>query len=178
MRLTNLQKFSLGALVLTFAASCSISTSMDATIKRQTEAAIKLTEAAKEPTTVANQDLIKVKDDIWLGDSSTIEYEGEPLPSYLEGKDGITLVSNRAITLFEIGDMINKTTSLGVRYAAQMEADILSKGASNEPKPDSINKDWADPDKMLVSYQGPLSGLLDEIASRFGIWWKYERKER
>ena len=43
MRLTNLQKFSLGALVLTFAASCSISTSMDATIKRQTEAAIKAT---------------------------------------------------------------------------------------------------------------------------------------
>ncbi|MBQ8661769.1 MAG: hypothetical protein IJ482_05545 [Alphaproteobacteria bacterium] len=177
MHITNLQKFSLGALVLAFAASCSISTSMDATLQRETEAATKLTEAAKEPTPAANQDLIKVKDEIWLGDSSEVEYEGEPLPSYLETKEGITLVSNRPITLYEIGDMINKTTSLGIRYAAQLETDVLTKGAANEPTPATMNKDWAAPDKMLVSYQGPLSGLLDEIATRFGIWWKYEKKE-
>lgn len=30
---------------------------------------------------------------------------------------------------------------------------------------------------MLLSYRGPLSGLLDEISSRFGIWWKYEKGE-
>ena len=30
---------------------------------------------------------------------------------------------------------------------------------------------------MLVSYRGPLSGFLDEISSRFGIWWKYEKRE-
>jgi len=42
---------------------------------------------------------------------------------------------------------------------------------------DSIGADWTEPTKMLVSYQGPLSGLLDEISSRFGIWWKYEKKE-
>lgn len=177
MHITNIHKFSLGAMVLAFAASCSISTSMDATLQRESEAATKLTEAAKEPTTVANQDLIKVKDDIWLGDTSEIEYEGEPLPSYLETKEGITLVSNRPITLFEIGDMINKTTSLGVRYGAQLESEVVSKGAANKPSPETINQDWAEPDKMLVSYQGPLSGLLDEIASRFGIWWKYEKKE-
>ncbi len=177
MHITNIHKFSLGAMVLAFAASCSISTSMDATLQRESEAATKLTEAAKEPTTVANQDLIKVKDDIWLGDTSEIEYEGEPLPSYLETKEGITLVSNRPITLFEIGDMINKTTSLGVRYGAQLESEVVSKGAANRPSPETINQDWAEPDKMLVSYQGPLSGLLDEIASRFGIWWKYEKKE-
>ena len=151
MHITNLQKFSLGALVLAFAASCSISTSMDATLQRETEAATKLTEAAKEPTPAANQDLIKVKDEIWLGDSSEVEYEGEPLPSYLETKEGITLVSNRPITLYEIGDMINKTTSLGIRYAAQLETDVLTKGAANEPPPATMNKDWAAPDKMLVS---------------------------
>ena len=177
MHITNIQKIGLGALVLAFAASCSISTSMDATLQRENEAATKLAEAAKEPTTVANPDLIKVKDEIWLGDSSEIEYEGEPLPSYLETKEGITLVSNRPITLYEIGDMINKTTSLGVRYSAQLETEVLTKGAANEPSPTTMNKDWASPDKMLVSYQGPLSGLLDEIATRFGIWWKYEKKE-
>ena len=45
----------------------------------------------------------------------------------------------------------------------------------NKPDPETINADWTEPDKMLVSYKGPLSGLLDEIATRFGIWWKYEK---
>lgn len=177
MRITNWKKFGLGILVAVFAASCSISTNMDATIDREVEAATKMKEAAKTPTPLANQDLIKVKDEIWLGDTSEIEYEGEPLPAYLEGKNGITLVSNRPITLFEIGDMINKTTSLGIRYAPQLESDVKSKGAANKPTASAVNSDWAEPDKMLVSYQGPLSGLLDEVASRFGIWWKYEKKE-
>jgi len=177
MHLINWKKVSLGMLAATLAVSCSISTNMDATIEREIDAASKLKETAKIPTKIANQDLIKVKDDIWLGDTSEIEYEGEPLPSYLEGKNGITLVSNRPITLFEIGDMINKTTSLGIRYAPQLESDVKSKGAANKPTAETINSDWAEPDKMLVSYQGPLSGLLDEISSRFGIWWKYENKE-
>lgn len=177
MRITNWKKLGFGMLAAAFAASCSISTNLDATIDREVEAATKLKEEAKTPTPLANQDLIKVKDEIWLGDTSEIEYEGEPLPAYLEGKNGITLVSNRPITLFEIGDMINKTTSLGVRYAPQLEANVKAQGAANKPVASAINTDWAEPDKMLVSYQGPLSGLLDEVASRFGIWWKYEKKE-
>ncbi len=177
MRITNWKKLGFGMLAAAFAASCSISTNLDATIDREVDVATKLKEEAKAPTAIANQDIIKVKDEIWLGDTSEIEYEGEPLPAYLEGKNGITLVSNRPITLFEIGDMINKTTSLGVRYAPQLETDVKAKGAANKPVADSVNADWAEPDKMLVSYQGPLSGLLDEVASRFGIWWRYEKKE-
>ena len=177
MHITNWKKLGFGMLAAAFAASCSISTNLDATIDREVDVATKLKEEAKAPTAIANQDIIKVKDEIWLGDTSEIEYEGEPLPAYLEGKNGITLVSNRPITLFEIGDMINKTTSLGVRYAPQLETDVKAKGAANKPVADSVNADWAEPDKMLVSYQGPLSGLLDEVASRFGIWWRYEKKE-
>ncbi len=177
MHTINWKKFGLGLSMAALVASCSISTHMDATIDREIKAATRLKEEAKVPTQKANDNLIKVKDDIWLGDTSEIEHEGEPLPSYLESKDGITLISNRPITLFEIGDMINKTTSLGVRYASQMEEDVKSQASENQPSPQNVNADWATPDKMLVSYQGPLSGLLDEISSRFGVWWKYEKKE-
>ncbi len=177
MHTINWKKLGLEAVAIAFIASCSISTQMDATIERDVDAATKLKEEAKAPTKIANQDLIKVKDEIWLGDTSEVEYDGEPLPAYLESKDGITLVSNRPITLFEIGDMINKTTSIGIRYSTHLENDVKSKGAANKPSSGETSLDWADPDKMLVSYQGPLSGLLDEISSRFGIWWKYERKE-
>ncbi len=177
MRISNLQKFGLGLVAVIFAASCSLSTSMDATIEREVEATTDLKEKAKIPETPAPIDVIRVKNDIWLGDTSEIEYEGEPVPSYLEAKDGITLISNRPITLYEIGDMINKITSLKVRYAPQLEADVLKNGAQNKPNPNTIGADWTEPSKMLVSYRGPLSGLLDEVSSRFGIWWKYEKQE-
>lgn len=178
MRLTNLKKLGLGICAVAFAASCSISTTMDAAVDKDINAASKLREDAKVPTKIANQDLVKVKDDIWLGDTSRIEYEGEPLPAYLEAKDGITLVSSRPISLYEIGDMINRTTSLGIRYASDLEDSVREKGESTRPGAENApTGDWASPDTMMVSYQGPLSGFLDEVSSRFGIWWKYENKD-
>lgn len=177
MLMNKITKYSLGALMVVIAASCSLSTKMDATIDREVEATTQLKEAAKIPDKALNDDVVKVKNDIWLGDTSQIEYEGQPIPSYLEGKDGITLISNRPITLYEIGDMINKITGLRVSYASHLEKEVLTNGAKNKPNAKSINVDWTDPSKMLVSYQGSLSGLLNEIGSRFGIWWKYDRKE-
>lgn len=178
MRITNIKNLALGLCSIALLASCSISTTLDSSIQSDIESAIKLKEESKIPTKVANQDLIKVNDDIWLGDTSLIEYEGEPLPSYLETKDGITLVSNRPISLYEIGDMLNKTTSLGIRYAADLEEEVRSKGESNRPASEETQDDgWVSPDTMIVSYQGPLSGFLDEVSSRFGVWWKYENKD-
>ena len=179
MHITNLKKIGLGLLGVVFAASCSISTSMDETLEKDIKVATALREESKIPTKVANQDLVKVNEDIWLGNTSQIEYEGEPLPSYLETKDGITLVSSRPITLYEIGDMINRTTSLGVRYSSDIEQDVRSKGEANKPDSENVlsSGDWTSPDTMAVSYQGPLSGFLDEVSSRFGVWWKYENKD-
>ena len=158
-------------------ASCSLSTKLDETMEREVEATTKLKEAAKVPTKEANVDLVKVKDDIWLGDTSNVEYEGEPVPSYLETADAVTLISNRPVTLYEIGDMINKVTSLKVRYASQLEDSVTKSAEENKPSADAINADWTEPGKMILSYRGPLSGLLDEISSRFAIWWKYEKGE-
>lgn len=178
MHLTNLRNTAFGLCLVASLTSCSISTTLDTELESNIESAVKLKEEAKIPTKVANQDLIKVNDDIWLGNTSLIEYEGEPLPSYLETKDGITLVSNRAISLYEIGNMINKTTSLGIRYAADLEEEVRSKGLSNQADTTSNTSDtWVSPDAMIVSYQGPLSGFLDELSSRFGVWWKYENND-
>ena len=178
MHLTNFKNIALGLCSIALVASCSISTTLDTSIQADVESAVKLKEESKIPTKVANQDLIKVNDDIWLGNTSSIEYEGEPLPSYLETKDGITLVSNRPISLYEIGDMLNKTTSLGIRYAADLEEEVRAKGEANQESGVSASDGgWVSPDTMIVSYQGPLSGFLDEVSSRFGVWWKYENKD-
>lgn len=178
MRITDIKNLAFGLCSIALLMSCSISTTLDTSIQSEVEAAVKLKEEAKIPTKIANQDLIKVNDDIWLGNTSLIEYEGEPLPSYLETKDGVTLVSNRPISLYEIGDMLNKTTSLGIRYAADLEDEVRSKGEANRSSGSNMQDDgWVSPDTMIVSYQGPLSGFLDELSSRFGVWWKYENND-
>ena len=177
MRIIKLLNLAIGALAIGFVAACSVSTDLDATLDRELENTVKLKEAAKVPVAPVTNDVIRVKDDIWLGDTSEIEYEGEPVPSYLETPDGITLISNRPITLYEIGGMINKITSIGVRYEQSLEEDAISLADDNEPTLDAIGAQWTDSTKMLLSYKGPLSGLLDEVCNRFGIWWKYEGKQ-
>ena len=177
MLMNRWMKYVLGCATITLIGACTISTSMDATLEREIEATTELKERAKVPAEMAPNDVVRVKDEIWLGDKSEVEYDGVPVPAYLETKEGITLISNRPITLYEIGDMITKITSIKVRYASNLEDDIKKEAEDNEPTPDKINAHWAAPGKMLVSYRGPLSGLLDEVAARFGLWWKYDRNE-
>ena len=177
MRMSKFVKTACGLTITAIIAACSLSTQLDAEIEHEIESSTKLKEKAKMPTKVATNDVVRVKNDIWLGDKSTVEYEGQPLPTHLEGQDGITLVSNRPISLYEIGDTINKITSIKIRYSADIEEEALSVAEGNAPDPSTINTDWAAPGKMLVSYKGPLSGLLDEISSRFGVWWKYDRNQ-
>ena len=173
MRLNKVTRNGLSAvLFMSLASSCSVSTDMDATIERDIKNATAMSERAKLPAKPIADDVIRVKNDIWLGDSSEIEYDGQPLPANFETKDGVTLISNRPITLYEIGDMISKITALRVSFAGDMDTEARQTATGNKPSPQNINVDWTEPNKMLVSYQGPLSGLLDEIGSRFGIWWK------
>ncbi len=177
MRMNKIFNLVLGIVVTVISTACTVSTDLDTTIEREVESAVKLKEEAKTPMSTITNDVIRVKDDIWLGDTSEIEYEGDPIPSYLETPDGITLISNRPITLYEIGGMINKITSLSVRYEQELEAEVISLADGNKPSLESVGEQWADSTKMLVSYKGPLTGLLDEICNRFGIWWKFEKKQ-
>ncbi len=165
-------------LLLLGVASCSLPTDYDAAIERDVDATIKYKEDAKQPQTPADTDVVRIKDDIWLGDTSEIEYEGDkPLPSYLETADGVTLVSNRPITLYEIGNKISQITSIKMRFAPQLEASAKAAADRNAPTVNKVGTKWSDTSRMLVSYKGSLSGLLDEVCSYFGVWWKYENGE-
>ena len=176
MRMTKFN-LGLGLVLLGILGACSVANDTDETLKREVQTAAKLRQEAKSPTTPAHNDVIRVNDDIWLGDTSEVEYEGSPIPSYLETADGITLISNRPITLYEIGTMINKITSISVRYAQELDGSVQQLADSNKPSLEDVGAQWADSNKMLVSYKGPLSGLLDEVGNRFGVWWKYEKKQ-
>ncbi len=177
MHMNKIINWTAGCAIIGLVAACSISTDLDATMDREVESTVRLKEEAKVPMQPIVNDVVRVNDDIWLGDTSEIEYEGDPVPTYLETADGVTLISSRPITLYEIGTMINKITSLSVRYDQELEQDIQKLADGNPPSLESIGAQWTDSTKMLVSYKGPLSGLLDEVSNRFGIWWKYENKQ-
>ncbi len=177
MRMNKFVNLALGTAVAALVAACSVSTDLDTTLDHEVENTVALKEKAKAPAIPTVTDVVRVNDDIWLGDTSEVEYEGDPVPSYLETPDGVTLISNRPITLYEIGDMLNKITSLSVRYDPTLEDTSKQQADGNAPSLESIGAQWTDSTKMLVSYKGPLSGLLDEVCNRFGIWWKYEKKQ-
>ena len=176
MRMTNLVKLAVLA-VLGITVACSVSPEMDQEMADRTKNALDLKQKAAVPGEPIPDDVIRVKDDIWLGDTSKIEFEGDPVPAYLEAKDGITLISNRPITLYEIGSMISKITSLSVRYAPELEENAIANADNNQPSMEDLGAQWTDSSRMIVNYKGPMSGLLDEVANRFGIWWKYEKGE-
>lgn len=176
MRMTNIFKL-LTLCILGITVACSVSPEMDREMAQRAKDTLDLKQKAAMPTEPIPDDVVRVKNDIWLGDTSKVEFEGEPIPSYLEKKDGITLISNRPITLYEIGSMISKITSLSVRYAPELEETAISQADSNKPSMDEIGTQWTDSTKMIVNYKGPMSGLLDEVTNRFGIWWKYEKGE-
>lgn len=165
-------------LLLLGVASCSLPTDYDAAIERDVDAAVIAKEDSKTPQTPADIDVVRVKDDIWLGNTSDIEYEGDkPLPNYLETDDGVTLVSNRPITLYEIGNMVSQISSIKVRFAPQIEGTAKAAADRNAPSVNKVGSKWSDTSRMLVSYKGSLSGLLDDVCSYFGVWWKYEHGE-
>lgn len=174
------RKFLLGfaSVLLLGVASCSLPTDYDAALERDIDATIQYKEDSKAPQKTADTDVIRIKDDIWLGDTSVIEYEGDkPLPNDLETADGVTLVSNRPITLYEIGNKISQISGIKIRFAPQLESTAKAAADKNTPTVEKVGSKWSDTSRMLVSYKGSLSGLLDEVCSYFSVWWKYENGE-
>lgn len=118
-------------------------------------------------------DTISVKDDIWLGDRSLRVNAGDPLPSRFETEEGITLVSNTPVSLLQISEQITALTGITVRVddMIQEEVKTSSQGTGEASASATTNTDSS---LFMPSYSGKLSGLLDQIVSRFALWWRYK----
>lgn len=158
-------------------AACSVATDIEGTIEQDVETAISVKERAKAPDKKLHMDTVNVREDIWLGNKSMTASNGDPLPKALEKGDGVTAVSNRPISLYEIADLLTKITGISTRISDELLEDALAVAEENSPSSSKVNADWTEPDKMLVSYSGNLSGFLDLVSNRFSIWWKYSHEE-
>lgn len=111
---------------------------------------------AKVPDLPAPVDTVRVQNDIWLGESSTKIMEGDALPAWAEKENGVTFVISEQATLTDLAQALTDLTGIPVRL------DDL-KSEQNVPT-----------ETVPVNYAGKLSGLLNYLSNRYGVWWKYQ----
>lgn len=101
-------------------------------------------------------DTVRTKNDIWLGTSSVKISEGDALPARMEEDDSVTMAIAEEATLPFLAQEITETTGITVRL-------------------DNLKAENALPTETVpVNYSGKLSGLLDYIANRYSVWWRYK----
>ena len=114
---------------------------------------------AQIPAMPEETDTVRMHNDIWLGNESIKIMEGETLPAWLEKEDGITISIAEDATLPDLAQQISDLTNIPVRL-------------------DDLKLDEAVPeDAITVRYSGKLSGLLNYLSNRYGVYWQYRNKE-
>lgn len=126
-----------------------------------------------KPAEQYKMDTIAVKDDIWLGSQSVRVNEGDPLPARFETDDGITLVSTSPVSLLQISEQITSLTGITVRVDDMILNEVKSAKQGETNVSDGVSSNTST-DLFMPAYSGKLSGLLDQIVSRFALWWRYK----
>lgn len=165
---TGLWRLCASLILAVVVAGCEMSDNIQAAGERNWEVATEQARRASRPTNTVQMANVRMVDGIWLGDSSLKLDQGEPLPPRLEARDGITVISNREVTLDEIAEQVTSLTGIPVRLN-----DLLFAGRSVEEEQESRQDGQGK--RMVLSYAGPLSGLLEQVSSRFAVYWRYER---
>ena len=101
-------------------------------------------------------DTVRMENDIWLGNSSVKIMEGDALPAWLEKEDSVTIAIAEQTTLPVLAQEITDITGITVRL-------------------DDLKAEKAVPEEAVpVNYSGKLSGLLNYLSNRYGVWWRYK----
>ncbi len=106
-----------------------------------------------EPT-----DTVRMHNDIWLGSESVKIMEGDTLPSWLEKEDSITIAIAQDATLSDVIQEISDLTNIPIRLDDLQTTNSVPENA------------------VPVRYSGKLSGLLNYLAGRYGVYWHYKDK--
>ena len=124
------------------------------------ETVMEKTEMYRERATIPDLpepvDTVRMNNDIWLGNSSVKIMEGDALPARFETNNSITLAITQNASLSVIANELTDLTGIDVRL------DDL-KAEKTMPK-----------ETVAVNYSGKLSGLLNYLSNRYGVWWRYK----
>lgn len=118
-------------------------------------------------------DTVTAREDIWLGDKSSKVLDGDPLPARFEHDNGITLIASRQVNFIEISEQITSLTGIPVKIDDMILSSVredLSSASSSEDSSTATRSKYG----MDLNYTGKLSKLLDNMASRFNVGWRYK----
>jgi len=131
---------------------------------------------------------VRMSDGVWLGEVGQRNPMGEPIPGRLETPTGVTITTERALSLDQIAQRLSEVT--GIRHtvdgvaawqssqpgggdpASQLPGGIGGP-AFDIPGPVLATVGGMRPSPMAVRYSGPLSGLLNQVAAHFEVDWEY-----
>jgi type IVB pilus formation R64 PilN family outer membrane protein len=144
-----------------------------------------------DPLTVSNK--------VWSGNTALRMQRGMPLPTRYETPHGVTLVSADQMSLNDIANAISAQTGIPIRLSALSGPSKASTASSSSSPPVSSSPFGAssgvglgatsssstsaaaasaaamsDSSAMPISYEGPLSGLLERVSAYFGVNWRYD----
>ena len=127
---------------------------VDDTIQLVLEEAQTYSEQAKIPYIPESTDTVTTKEDIWLGQNSFKMIGGEPLPKQFEEPDALTVSFSEPITLTDLVSELRDMTGLRFSVEELRASDELPEEA------------------LQINYTGSLSGLLDYLSHKYGVWWR------
>lgn len=157
---------------LVLLAGCA-SSALDPVIDDRVDAAASRVEAAKTPASPRLSDPLLVSDTVWLGDKVMRLPQGRPLPAELENAKSIALRSDNPLTLNQLTAIISSQTRLPIRLtdgAGDIDSEQQAAGGNNN----NAAQQGALPPGMIVSYEGPLSGLLNLIGGYYNVNWRFD----
>lgn len=151
-------------------------------LDKRTDQAIQLSEEAQKPAEKKSFNPLTVSDKVWAGNSALRLHRGMPLPGRYEGRRGVTLITADPMSLSEIASAIGAQTGLSIRVSSDVTSPApigvpggaLAPAADMVARPVTMTGASAADNTMPISYEGPLSGLLDMVAGYFGVNWRYD----
>lgn len=111
-------------------------------------------ELAKTPSQRIQHQSLTVTDRVWAGSTAMRLRNGQPLPERVERPRAIAYASAEPVALSDLLATISGQSGIPVRLGTGAEA------MSSQTMP--------------VSYEGALSGLLNQIANYNGLNWRYD----
>ncbi len=150
--------------------------SRDAVERRSREAQAAAFEAGS-PASIQKAGTVAIHDGIWVGGRSIPRANGDALPPAAEASAAVVLNSMGVpLELREIAAEITTQTGLQVALEERLDAPTtVSAGTGGQAALGALPTIGAAhaPTGMTLAWNGPLSGLLDGVATFFGLQWEY-----
>ena len=143
----------------------------------------------------------RITDGIFTSAVARRAENGFPLPARFQRQDGFVFVRPEPMGLQDIASALTDATGIPVSIAPDARRALESMrnlgasgsegggtggmtllptgGGAQTITPGILSAAFGSgsPNRMRVDYKGPLSGFLDRVASHFGVYWEYDRRE-